>query len=302
MKFISKYYYSIRKSSAEKILIRLGKNTSSTERNALIEKYLLETYKLTDQNYKDKADFDSIPSVLENAIENVNPINDKCFGLIVEFRKHKLLDAVIANFIAKTGLVVQFYHGGENKDYITASKTLQHLIEQKKLFLVNLGSHNINASTYNALFLNANFWKSMLGRNKVFVFQTDSYLCNHTQYNLSHFLDFDYIGSWWPRLRPVGLTIDGGNGGLSIRDWGKSVKCLEQFSSTFWKGGEDGYFAFHMSLIDGKVAKHQECAKFSTQYFYEQNSYGCHKISCLSARDLKRFLNYSPESDILLTD
>ena len=136
MKFISKYYYSIKKSSAEKILIRLGNNTNHTERSSLIEKYLQETYKLTNQDYKDKASFDTIPSVLENSMENISPINDKCFGLIVEFRKHKLLEAVISNFIDKTGLVVQFYHGGENKDYIAASKILQTLIDQKKLILV----------------------------------------------------------------------------------------------------------------------------------------------------------------------
>ncbi|WP_340679163.1 DUF5672 family protein [Paraglaciecola sp.] len=301
MKFISKYYDSIKKSSAEKILIRLGK-TANEERNSLIEKCLHETYQLSDQHYKDKPDFETILSVLGSSMENVSPISDKCFGLIVEFRKHNLLDAVISNFIAKTDLVVQLYHGSENKDYIAASKTLQKLIEQKKLFLVNFGAQNINASTYNALFLNVSFWKSMLGRNKVFVFQTDSYLCNQSQYMLSHFLNFDYIGSWWPRLRPVGLTIDGGNGGLSIRDWHKSTECLQRFSPDSWKGGEDGYFAFHIQLIGGNVAKSKQSVKFSTQYFFKHNSYGCHKISCLSPKDLKRFLNYSPESEILLTD
>jgi len=64
--------------------------------------------------------------------------------------------------------------------------------------------------------------------------------------------------------RPIGMIIDGGNGGLSLRDWGEPVKSLERFSTRFWPGGEDGYFAFHMGLIGGRIGHCNECAKFST--------------------------------------
>ena len=125
-------------------------------------------------------------------------------------------------------------------------------------------------------------------------------MCNNSPYNLNTFLDFDYIGSTWARTRPVGITIDGGNGGLSLRSWEKSLQCLEQFPSSFWPGGEDGYFGFHMELIGAKVGKDVDCAKFSTHRYFRYKSFGAHKISGLNKKDKDAFIQYCPEAKKIL--
>ena len=133
-----------------------------------------------------------------------------------------------------------------------------------------------------------------MGRKKILVFQTDAILCANSDYQLSDFLGFDYIGSKWPRDRPVGMTIDGGNGGLSLRDWHKTVECLDRFSPKMWPGGEDGYFAFHMDLMGGRVGRGDECSRFSTQHEFLNRSFGGHKLTDLDSLSLEQFFQYCP--------
>tara|TARA_B110000977_G_scaffold42576_1_gene57601 strand:- start:2790 stop:3023 length:234 start_codon:yes stop_codon:yes gene_type:complete len=61
------------------------------------------------------------------------------------------------------------------------------------------------------------------------------------------------------------MIIDGGSAGLGLRDWDRSVACLDCFSADLWPGGEDGHFAFHIELVRGRVGRGDECARFSTQ-------------------------------------
>ena len=150
--------------------------------------------------------------------------------------------------------------------------------------------------------LTETFWNALDSRQKIFVFQTDSLLCSASKKQLSDFLHYDYIGSWWKRLRPIGIKVDGGNGGLSIRDWHMSMDCIKRFDPTYWPGGEDGYFAFHIDLIGGNIARGHHCAEFSTQYRFLYNSYGCHKISCLNSAEKSKFLRYFPGAAVLLSE
>ena len=112
---------------------------------------------------------------------------------------------------------------------------------------------------------------------------------------------FDYIGSRWPRERPTGLVVDGGSGGLSVRDWQASVACLNTFPARQWVGGEDGYFSFHMALLGRNVAKAKDCERFSTQHFFRRKSFGAHQISQLPEKRRSAFLDYCPEAAFLLT-
>ena len=220
-------------------------------------------------------------------------------GVIVETRNNASLEFVITNFIQQTGLNVQLFHGMNNLQYILDSGVRRY-VDTGQVILYELRTDQLNNSMYNALFLSRDFWEAMIGRGKIFVFQTDSCICKKSKFSLNDFLRFDYIGSRWPRKRPIGLIIDGGSGGLSIRDWRKSVKCLEVFPPALWGGGEDGYFAFHIELIGGKVGKNRDCGKFSTQYIFSHKSYGAHKISFLPQDQKLKFIGYCPEAKFLL--
>ena len=69
---------------------------------------------------------------------------------------------------------------------------------------------------------------------------------------------------------------------------------------TFWPGGEDGYYGFHLELIGAKIGKSIDCAKFSTQSFFQYKSFGAHNISCLNKKDRDAFIKYCPEAKKLL--
>jgi len=220
-------------------------------------------------------------------------------GVIVETRKSASLEFVIINFIEQTGLSVQLFHGINNLQYVLASK-IRSYVDTGQVTLYELHTNTLNASMYNDLFLSRAFWEAMICRDKIFVFQTDSWICKESDFSLNNFLPFDYIGSWWSRKRPVGLVIDGGSGGFSIRDWGKSMKCLKTFSPERWRGGEDGYFSFHMELLGGWIAKKEDCEKFSTQGYFNCKSFGAHQISLLPKSKQGRFIDYCPEAKFLL--
>jgi hypothetical protein len=248
---------------------------------------------------KNKADFTNIIDIFPHKNSSPNIIENNCVGVIIETRTHPLLEKVVIDFVNKTNLCVQLYHGTSNLEFIQASK-IAPLIRAGKVILTALNINNLYGKDYNAVFLSKQFWQSVIGRGKIFVFQTDSVLCDSSKFTLDDFITHDYIGAWWSRKRPIGLTIDGGNGGFSLRDWHKSMECLERFSTENWPGGEDGYFAFHIELIGGYVGKKNTCSKFATQEKFTYNSYGCHQISCLNKKDRDKFLKYCPESKFLL--
>ena len=230
---------------------------------------------------------------------SINCKNNPILAVIIETRKHPLLEFVVLQLIIKTNLPVQIFHGIENESFIRSS-AINDYVKCNKVSLSKLNTESLNASDYNAILLSCKFWNLLNGRDKILIFQTDSILCNNSAYNLCTFLDFDYIGSMWPRIRPIGITIDGGNGGLSLRSWERSVECLERFPPSFWPGGEDGYYGFHLELIGAKVGKDVDCAKFSTQSYFHYKSFGAHKISSLTKIDQDAFIQYCPEAKKLL--
>jgi hypothetical protein len=139
-----------------------------------------------------------------------------------------------------------------------------------------------------------------MGRGKVLVFQTDAVLCRLSEFLLSDFYMFDYIGSGWGRYRPEGIVVDGGNGGLSLRDWSRTIECIERFPPSNWRGGEDTYYCFHMDLI-GKVAKNLESHKFGSQNNFLYKSLGAHKVDKMRPLKQLLFLIYCPEGSRIVS-
>ncbi|MEH6552198.1 MAG: DUF5672 family protein [Pseudomonadales bacterium] len=216
-------------------------------------------------------------------------------AVIIETRPHPALALVIDNVINTCHIPVQLFHGSDNLDFILQSSLKPH-INSGQLQLSALNTAALNANSYNSLLLNRTFWNSLQTRAKVLIFQTDALICQASQYKLSDFFSFDYIGSCWQRERPIGLIIDGGSGGLSLRDWQLSTQCLQRFAPALWPGGEDGYFAFHMELIGGKVATQTEAARFSSQEWFTDNSFGVHQPQWMSDSDKLKLLAYCPEA------
>lgn len=223
---------------------------------------------------------------------------EELLGAIIETRIHPALEHVVENIVCELGIPVQLYHGEGNKDYILSTR-IGELVKRGNVILTHLETDSLTASRYNELLMSSKFWASLIGRKKILIFQTDTIICSGASYSIDDFISYDYIGSNWPRRRPIGLTIDGGNGGFSLRDWKKSYECIQRFPPTFWKGGEDSYFSFHLDLMGAHVGRSSACSKFCTQYAFRDNSLGAHKITCLNQEELARFLDYCPEAQFM---
>lgn len=221
------------------------------------------------------------------------------WGVIVETRTHSALAYVIKNCLDVLNIPIQLFHSKKNIDFIMSTEIAQY-IKDGKVFLSQLDTDDLPSGRYSGLLLSRLFWENLIGRNKILIFQTDSILCSCSDYNVDDFLNYDYIGSLWENFRPSGINVVGGNGGLSIRDWKKSLECLELFPPHTWTGGEDGYFAFHLELMGAKVSQNEMCAKFGLQTEFLYKSFGAHQFNRLSNQDLSSFLAYCPEGKKLL--
>ncbi len=216
-------------------------------------------------------------------------------ALIVETRPHPQLPFVVLQMHEMLGLPIHLFHGESNRDFILNSP-LAPLVKQKKLILSQLQRDDLSGPVYNALFTSPDFWEHVIGREKILVFQTDAVLCRHAKAMFKDILAFDYIGAGWGRARPEGICVDGGVGGLSLRDWGKTVDCTRRFPAKHWRGGEDTYFGFHIELIGGTVGKGQQPAKFASQYNFRFRSFGAHQMKKLHWAHQLLFLAYCPEA------
>ncbi|HEY1890283.1 MAG TPA: DUF5672 family protein [Steroidobacteraceae bacterium] len=252
------------------------------------------------KNIVSAPEFPPIGKLLPCRLPAGSDLDRPVVGVIVETRRHPLLEFVVLNFSRTLEIPIQLFHGKSNLDFITSS-AISTLMDQGKVELVQLEADSIDARKYNGLLMTRGFWGLVGSRNKILFFQTDAIACEQSDYTLSDFLSFDYIGSKWPRQRPVGLLIDGGNGGLSLRDWKKSYECLTRFPPAGWSGGEDGYFAFHIDLMGGKVGRDIDCAQFSTQYEFLYRSLGAHRIAYLDQHSRAAFLEYCKEAERLIS-
>lgn len=221
-------------------------------------------------------------------------------GVIVETRAHPLLEKVTRQVLAQ-GIPVQIFHGTQNADFV--ARTFAEDISAGRVHLTATDYATMGRADYNGLLMCRPFWEALIGRGKILIFQTDAMLCPASPFSLRDFLDFDYIGSAWGRARRRGIVVDGGNGGFSLRDWALSVAALDRFApERWWAGGEDCYFAFHIELIGGRVAQTNEAARFGTQFWFLEKSFGSHKPQGLSFLGRAMFLSWHPEGRLLFPD
>lgn len=245
-----------------------------------------------------KDDFEGIIDSTNNSFEDKDSVHAKTLGVIVESRNHPNLLPAIKEVLNYLDISIQVFHGPSSKH-----KLLQHFskeIESGTITLSPLKQDQLLPDAYNTLLMSPFFWQALKTRGKVLIFQCDAALCPTSPFKLDSFLQYDYIGSWWPPERPVGVYTEGGNGGFSLRDWHAHVKCIETFDAQTWPGAEDSFFAFYLAVMGANVATEKDTIKFGTQHRFEHNSFGAHKIGCLPPQELKAFLEYTPTSKRIL--
>jgi hypothetical protein len=245
----------------------------------------------------DEANFEAATALMPKPLPRV-PTNEP-FGLILETRQHLNLPFVVRQVVSHCAGPIQLMHGPGNAAFVEAR--LGDLIAEGRVVPTLLGSDRLNGAAYNGLFLSRAFWDAMLGRGKVFVFQTDSMLCRRSINRLEDFLDFDFIGSRRHAgsnryHMPIGV-----NGGFSLRDWQRSVRALERFEPNLWPAGEDYFYPLFIEVDGGRVANSAECDRFCGQRWFTPGCFGLHKPNFRKLRLAAAILSYEPGAWRLVT-
>lgn len=236
-------------------------------------------------------DFSRILNIFDN-FTPFTPNNTFLSGVMIETRLHPNIKRVVDNFFKNLDCQLVFCFGRQNSEYVKDTFAQEF---RGNIILQELNCNAINASIYNAILLSERFWNALASRGKILTIQTDSWISEFSDYTIDSFMEFDFIGSAYSRMRPIGIVADGGNGGFSLRDWHKSVACIKKFNPEYWRGGEDGYFNFHIDLLGGKVGDFDSCTKFGSQGLYRHNSWGFHQPSLLPLNVQKKIIQKEPE-------
>lgn len=242
------------------------------------------------------------PELLDNYLSdnlNISASKHELCGVIIESRKHPLLETVVLEFVERLNIPVQIFHGASAERFIVESK-IGKLIDDGKVVLTPLLSDELPPYMYNTIVMHKRFWNNLIGNRKVLIFQTDTLLCQNSRYSIDDFMDFDYIGAKRPLMRPFGAIAPGGNGGLSLRDWTLSIECLNQYDAEKWIAAEDAFFGLHTALLGGNVGSEDDCAKFASQHEYLYDSFGAHNVRNMNKENIDKFLSYCPDAKRLL--
>ena len=208
-------------------------------------------------------------------------------AVYIEFRLLPHSEVLIRNCIYKLGS--EWSHtiitGTENYMYYSKmAKNIDNNIE-----VINMGLTNVTHNDYNNLLLTKEFWNKLNGE-KILIYQSDSFIFKD---NISEFLEYDYIGSAFPRKDIILSCNQVGNGGLSLRSKSKMLEILGKVNlnennyskivnnyKTIKKLDnypEDIIFSQNMQTMGvGKVADLETAKKFSIDMVYQEDSFGMH--------------------------
>lgn len=178
----------------------------------------------------------------------------KKVAYITEPRKHKALKFVLENFLSilPEEWKFQINHGTENLDYIKriidSSSIIADVYSKNRLGLYNLNVKNLDHEDESYLSKSEKFWDSIDG-DLLLKFECDTMLCPNSEYKISQFEKYDFIGGYWgtqsypldepyPKSKPM-------NGGLSLRNKNMMIYLIKNYLDEYIASGKtysDDYF------------------------------------------------------------
>ena len=195
----------------------------------------------------------------------------KKIAFLSEPRRHKALKFVLENFLSvlPEEWYVQVNHGTHNIDYIKnivdESEILSEADSKNRFLLYNLGVENMTHKDESDLLRTEGFWDNIDG-DLLLKFECDTMLCPNSEYKISQFEKYDYIGGYWgtqlypldepyPTLQPGGAyspPYNGPmvlcmNGGLSLRNKDVMIDVIKKYFDGYLASGktwsEDYFFS-----------------------------------------------------------
>jgi len=180
----------------------------------------------------------------------------KRVAFLTEPRKHKAFKFVLENFLSvlPEEWYIQINHGTHNIDYLKSiigqSETISKADSKNRLSLYNLGVDNMTHQDESNLLRSEKFYDNIDG-DLLLKFECDTILCPNSEYKISQFEKYDYIGGYWgsdlcaldnlyPRPRPM-------NGGLSLRKKDVMIDIIKNYFDDYFKSdkpySEDYFFS-----------------------------------------------------------
>lgn len=229
--------------------------------------------------------------------------------VIVEPRKHKLLEQVIDNFhnIMDESWDLYLFYGKSHEEFANDATKKIH---GRNKFLIPLETDNLTADEYNKLFKDISFWDNVKAEH-ILVFQTDTILCKNSFYKIENFMKYNYIGC------PYNNTYIGRNsnvwgeennfygiGGLSFRKKSFMIDCINKHINIDPVFPEDVLFSNCVADTENKPESAEILNKFCTQFEGFNKSFGVHKPTYLANKKIilnnkQPFSEYCPEINIL---
>jgi len=196
----------------------------------------------------------------------------KKIAFVSEPRRHKALKFVLENFLSvlPDEWYVQVNHGTHNIDYLKSiidkSEIISNAKSKNRLLLYNLGVENMTHKNESDLLRTEKFWDNIDG-DLLLKFECDSMLCPNSEYKISQFEKYDYIGGYWgpqlykpiddlyPTLKPGGAhsppyngpQVLPMNGALSLRNKEVMLDLIRNYFNDYLASGkpysEDYFFS-----------------------------------------------------------
>ncbi|CAF1083373.1 unnamed protein product [Adineta steineri] len=223
-------------------------------------------------------------------------------ALIVDDRATQLLVNAVINVLQHIPIDWKVQIITPHQHWLFYKKSsLSSLIQANRVFLTPLEQTRNGLSSgdfINPILTSASFWHQVQG-DKVLFFQTDSVLCSNSLYNLTDFLQYDFIGAPWSW---------GGccNGGLSIRNRQKILQMLESSCIHYQLHtlNEDGWFTNNLPDFNGSVAPTSVAKRFSVETMYHSRPFGVHKphLNTIGQTNMKHLCNECPEVSTITPD
>ena len=216
------------------------------------------------------------------------PKNSTYEAVFIEYRCFPHIEFLVRNSIYRLGK--EWSHtiicGTKNYQYIF--KMINKISPNVRIVKTN--NENLTVTEYNKLLTNVKFWEKLQGE-KILIYQEDSLIFKN---NIKDFVKWDYIGAPLP-LGTNDTPNCVGNGGLSLRTRSIMIETLKRISPVktnynsstieYMKTNglkyppEDVYFSKNIQELNiGKVADWNSASEFSSESYYNKNSFGGHKF------------------------
>ena len=211
-------------------------------------------------------------------------------ALIIDDRASEQVVRVVQNILQHIPIdwKVQMIIPKEHWSFYNTS-ALSSFIRSNRVFMTSLvfpRADFTGAEFINLLLTSASLWHQVQGE-KILYFQFDSVVCSNSPYNLSQFLEYDFIGAPWRNGKCC-------NGGLSLRSRTKMIEMYESGRAPFplHETNEDIWLMRHLASFSGRIAPAHIAQMFSVETVYHPRPWAVHKPNFdeLGPANMKQFM------------